>query len=340
MKTQARRTAIAALTLLLSGTGAASASEFHGASLAVQDMHTQALFSAFNSIDRIERHLSDSDYANAQPHHRTPDSASWVDVNANSAKQNRFSATAKSGKSVKGKSKLKAKGMGLAFGMDFPYDRVNRFGLALHYDKADLSGSTKGDSEQYGLTAYGMRDIGRIRVMGQAGLLKIKGKGKPSGWSGERTRAQTQVFSLGLRVEAVLPVYWFDLTPHAGIQLVHSRYDTASYPDGTSVKAKRTSVMRAPLGIKVQTYYRTDGGLGIQPSADISVAPQFGKKKTTAEAGGESLHYAVAGSSVTRLDVGLKVKSRWHSAGLFYSGEKGSESRAAHAISVKYKYTF
>ena len=305
----------------------------------------------FNQMERLSAIMSGSDYATRR---RRPDDAIWAKLIGNQSKTTKLAFG-------NGSAGFKATEYGLMIGGDWAMDRRNRIGAAAHYIKADLKSkggvsSTKTDAKNFGVTLYGIHDIGRIRLTGQFGYGSTKGTIKQNFTDRKKNSysikgsSQAKTISAGVRAEAVLPAVWLDIVPHVGINVSYTKHKavktTINGKNAFSGKTKDTYLAQVPVGVTLKSVIKTRRGVTIQPHADFTIAPQFGKKKAKATVsavgfnGSDGYSYGIAENKVSRLTAGVNITSREHELSVNITSEKGGSGRSALGVMARYKNSF
>lgn len=318
---------------------------------AASGVDAYAAQTTFTQMERLSSIMSGSDYASRR---RKPDDALWVKLIGNQSKTTKLAFG-------NGKAGFKATEYGIMAGGDWAMDRQNRIGLSAHYISADLKSrgdttSTKTDAKSMGLAIYGVHDIGRIRLSGQFGYSTTKGEisqtlsDRKKNTYSIKGNTEAKTLSIGARAEVVLPTPVCDIVPHVGMNLAYTKHKAVKTringKEAFSGKTKDTHLVQAPIGVSVRSAIRTRRGLSIQPYADFTIAPQFGKKKAKATVsavsynGSDSYSYGIVENRVSRLMAGVNIASRDHAFSVSYTSEKGGSGRTAQGIMARYKYSF
>ena len=160
---------------------------------------------------------------------------------------------------------------------------------------------------------------------------------------------KTNLFSLGARAEANLPVGKANVIPHAGLRYVWAKsgsYDTKV--DGKKVWGNTpdaTNTFQLPIGVAVRGDIMTVSGWNVRPQADLTFIPQFGDteqktKLSNFNGVSDKLSGEFAGKFGTSVNLGVQADKGPTTFGVRYGFTAGTKGKADHAFKFEYRYRF
>ena len=271
--------------------------------------------------------------------------------------------------------KYKMDGLGLAGGMDAGYD-TNTYGVTFGADglvqpnlrigaafsylngSADADGdvlSGTNDYDTYGLQAYAAYDVNdTMRVSGEIGWFHSSAELVQSISFANVNKAEagvdTDAFTFGIRGDWRFDVNGFTIVPHVGLRGIYMMNDefttTIDGKDAFKNDQDDTFTMQMPVGVSVEKAFATASGWNVVPTADVTVAPQFGDTEydTTITGIGTGVSQAVtadmAGNVLGRVAFGVKAENGTSSFGAYYGFTAGDAGRQDHAFNLSFSYRF
>ena len=278
----------------------------------------------------------------------------WVDVIGGKQKYKSLSATGIS------KAGFDTNAYGLVMG----YDRKLAgksviLGAAFSYSHGSLDSTgdvlkTKNKYDSFGLHAYGAyAPVDRVNLIGTLSWMHnssdITQSINAAGFNKADADVKTNLFSLGARAEATLPVGKANVIPHAGLRYVWAKsgsYDTKV--DGKKVWGNTpdaTNTFQLPVGVAVRGDIMTASGWNVRPQADLTLIPQFGDteqktKLSNFNGVSDKLSGEFAGKFGTNVNLGVQADKGPATFGVRYGFTGGTKGKADHAFKFEARYRF
>ena len=278
----------------------------------------------------------------------------WVDVIGGKQKYKSLSATGIS------KARFDTNAYGLVMG----YDRKLAgksviLGAAFSYNHGSLDSTgdvlkTKNKYDSFGLHAYGAyAPVDRVNLIGTLSWMHnssdITQSINAAGFNKADADVKTNLFSLGARAEATLPVGKANVIPHAGLRYVWAKsgsYDTKV--DGKKVWGNTpdaTNTFQLPVGVAVRGDIMTASGWNVRPQADLTLIPQFGDteqktKLSNFNGVSDKLSGEFAGKFGTNINLGVQADKGPATFGVRYGFTGGTKGKADHAFKFEARYRF
>lgn len=189
-------------------------------------------------------------------------------------------------------------------------------------------------------------DLGYYYNQGKVGQTMILG----SSFSRAQARIQTNMMTIGARLESTIKVGRASVIPHVGVRYVLGK--TRKYTTKLDGKAAFTSSPKAtdtwqfPLGISVRGDITTRSGWKIRPTADVSVILQAGDKSQSLIFGSPEisaknmLHGRFTGNSIYIGRLGLQMEKGNVTYGIRYGYSRGGFGKSDHEIKVEAIWRF
>lgn len=249
---------------------------------------------------------------------------------------------------------------GVTFGADGMVTDGLRIGAAFSYlnGSADADGdvlSGTNDYDTYGLQAYAAYDVNdTMRVSGELGWFHSSAELAQSISFANVNKAEadvdTDAFTFGIRGDWRFDVNGFAIVPHVGLRGIYMMNDefttTIDGKDAFKNDQDNTFTMQIPVGVSVEKAFATASGWNVVPTADVTVAPQFGDTEydTTVTGIGTGVSQAVtadmAGNVLGRVAFGVKAENGASSFGAYYGFTAGDAGRQDHAFNLSFSYRF
>lgn len=249
---------------------------------------------------------------------------------------------------------------GVTFGADGMVTDGLRIGAAFSYlnGSADADGdvlSGTNDYDTYGLQAYAAYDVNdTMRVSGELGWFHSSAELAQSISFANVNKAEadvdTDAFTFGIRGDWRFDVNGLAIVPHVGLRGIYMMNDefttTIDGKDAFKNDQDNTFTMQIPVGVSVEKAFATASGWNVVPTADVTVAPQFGDTEydTTVTGIGTGVSQAVtadmAGNVLGRVAFGVKAENGASSFGAYYGFTAGDAGRQDHAFNLSFSYRF
>ena len=249
---------------------------------------------------------------------------------------------------------------GVTFGADGLVTPALRVGASFSYlnGSADAEGdvlSGSNDYDTYGLQAYasyGLSDT--MNISGEFGWFHSSSELSQSIAFADVQQAKadvdTDAITLGVRGEWRFDVNGVAVVPHIGLRGVYMMNDAYT----TTIDGKEafrndqdnTFTMQVPVGVTFEKAFETASGWTVVPSADVTVAAQFGDTdydtKITGVGTGvsETVNADMAGDVLGRVAFGVKAGNGTSTIGAYYGFTAGDAGRQDHAFKVEMRYAF
>lgn len=278
----------------------------------------------------------------------------WVDVIGGKQKYKSRSATGIS------KAGFDTNAYGLVMGYDRKFaDKPIILGAAFSYNHGSLDSTgdvlkTKNKYNSFGLHAYGAyAPVEKVNLIGTLSWMRnssdITQSINAAGFNKADADVKTNLFSLGARAEATLPVGKANVIPHAGLRYVWAKsgsYDTNV--DGKKVWGNTpdaTNTFQLPVGVAVRGDIMTVSGWNVRPQADVTVIPQFGDTKQKTKLSNfngvsDKLSGEFAGKFGTNVNLGVQADKGPATFGVRYGFTGGTKGKADHAFKFEARFRF
>lgn len=278
----------------------------------------------------------------------------WVDVIGGKQKYKSLSATGIS------KAGFDTNAYGLVMGYDRKFaDKPIILGAAFSYNHGSLDSTgdvlkTKNKYDSFGLHAYGAyAPVDRVNLIGTLSWMHnssdITQSINAAGFNKADADVKTNLFSLGARAEATLPVGKANVVPHAGLRYVWAKsgsYDTKV--DGKKVWGNTpdaTNTFQLPIGVAVRGDIMTASGWNVRPQADVTVIPQFGDTKQKTKLSNfndvsDKLSGEFAGKFGTNVNLGVQADKGPATIGVRYGFTGGTKGKADHMFKLEARCRF
>ena len=278
----------------------------------------------------------------------------WVDVIGGKQKYKSLSATGIS------KAGFDTNAYGLVMGYDRKFaGKSVILGGAFSYNHGSLDSTgdvlkTKNKYDSFGLHAYGAyAPVDRVNLIGTLSWMHnssdITQSINAAGFNKADADVKTNLFSLGTRAEANLPVGKANVIPHAGLRYVWAKsgsYDTKV--DGKKVWGNTpdaTNTFQLPIGVAVRGDIMTASGWNVRPQADLTLIPQFGDteqktKLSNFNGVSDKLSGEFAGKFGTNVNLGVQADKGPATFGVRYGFTGGTKGKADHAFKFEARYRF
>lgn len=142
----------------------------------------------------------------------------------------------------------------------------------------------------------------------------------------------------------------FAIVPHVGLRGIYMMNDefttTIDGKDAFKNDQENTFTMQIPVGISVERAFGSASGWNVVPTADVTIAPQFGDTEydTTVTGIGTGVSQVVtadmAGNVLGRVAFGVKAENGASSFGAHYGFTVGDAGRRDHAFNFSFCYRF
>lgn len=249
---------------------------------------------------------------------------------------------------------------GVTFGADGLVQPNLRIGAAFSYlnGSADADGdvlSGTNEYDTYGLQAYVAYDVSEtMRISGEIGWFHSSAELSQKISFADVRKAEadvdTDAFTFGIRGDWRFDVNGFAVVPHVGLRGIYMMNDDFT----TEIDGKKafendqdnTFTVQIPVGVAIEKAFATASGWNVVPSADFTVAPQFGDTEydTTVTGVGTGVSQAVtadmAGDILGRVSFGVKADNGTSSFGAYYGFTAGDAGRQDHAFNLSFSYRF
>ena len=278
----------------------------------------------------------------------------WVDVIGGKQKYKSLSATGIS------KAGFDTNAYGLVMGYDRKFaDKPIILGAAFSYNHGSLDSTgdvlkTKNKYNSFGLHAYGAyAPVEKVNLIGTLSWMHnssdITQSINAAGFNKADADVKTNMFSLGARAEATLPVGNANVIPHAGLRYVWAKsgsYDTKV--DGQKVWGNTpdaTNTFQLPVGVAVRGDIMTASGWNVRPQADLTLIPQFGDteqktKLSNFNGVSDKLSGEFAGKFGTNVNLGVQADKGPATFGVRYGFTGGTKGKADHAFKFEARFRF
>ena len=280
----------------------------------------------------------------------------WVDVIGGKQKYKSLSATGIS------KAGFDTNAYGLVMGYDRKFAGKSvilggAFSYNHNHGSLDSTGDvlkTKNKYDSFGLHAYGAyAPVEKVNLIGTLSWMHnssdITQSINAAGFNKADADVKTNLFSLGVRAEANLPVGKANVIPHAGLRYVWAKsgsYDTKV--DGKKVWGNTpdaTNTFQLPIGVAVRGDIMTASGWNVRPQADLTFIPQFGDteqktKLSNFNGVSDKLSGEFAGKFGTSVNLGVQADKGPTTFGVRYGFTAGTKGKADHAFKFEYRYRF
>ena len=278
----------------------------------------------------------------------------WVDVIGGKQKYKSLSATGIS------KAGFDTNAYGLVMGYDRKFaGKSVILGGAFSYNHGSLDSTgdvlkTKNKYDSFGLHAYGAyAPVEKVNLIGTLSWMHnssdITQSINAAGFNKANADVKTNMFSLGARAEATLPVGKANVIPHAGLRYVCAKsgsYDTKV--DGKKVWGNTpdaTNTFQLPIGVAVRGDIMTASGWNVRPQADLTFIPQFGDteqktKLSNFNGVSDKLSSEFAGKFGTNVNLGVQADKGPATFGVRYGFTGGTKGKADHAFKFEARYRF
>ena len=278
----------------------------------------------------------------------------WVDVIGGKQKYKSLSATGIS------KARFDTNAYGLVMGYDRKFaGKSVILGAAFSYNHGSLDSTgdvlkTKNKYNSFGLHAYGAyAPVDRVNLIGTLSWMHnssdITQSINAAGFNKADADVKTNLFSLGARAEATLPVGKANVIPHAGLRYVWAKsgsYDTKV--DGKKVWGNTpdaTNTFQLPIGVAVRGDIMTASGWNVRPQADLTLIPQFGDTKQKTKLSNfngvsDKLSGEFAGKFGTNVNLGVQADKGPATFGVRYGFTGGTKGKADHMFKLEARYRF
>lgn len=249
---------------------------------------------------------------------------------------------------------------GVTFGADGLVQPNLRIGAAFSYlnGSADADGdvlSGTNEYDTYGLQAYAAYDVSEtMRISGEIGWFHSSAELSQKISFADVRKAEadvdTDAFTFGIRGDWRFDVNGFAVVPHVGLRGIYMMNDDFT----TEIDGKKafendqdnTFTVQIPVGVTVEKAFVSASGWNVVPSADFTLAPQFGDTEydTTVTGVGTGVSQAVtadmAGDILGRVSFGVKADNGTSSFGAYYGFTAGDAGRQDHAFNLSFSYRF
>ena len=316
----------------------------------------QTLRMATSHADRVsnatERHLSFEDYGFNDGQlvaHDAP--VFWADA--------LISQTKTDGAQVAGNLDTDGKvtSGGFIFGTDvISVDKGLRFGASMAFQRGDvktegLTTKTTNDVDTYGFNAYGAYTVGNFNFIGNVGYAHSKNDIEQSldvTKMGKSTAdVKANIYTAGLRAEAMYGVGDLQIIPHLGVRLTHIDQDgyTAKVGGADAFKydAEKNTLVQMPIGVTLRNTTAV-GGWALNNTLDLSVIPTMGDKdsdtKVKAMGVSDTFSSNFADDVKGEARLGIQAQKGNFTFGAEYGFGTSDTTKAEHSVSVKARYAF
>ena len=316
----------------------------------------QTLRMATSHADRVsnatERHLSFEDYGFNDGQlvaHDAP--VFWADA--------LISQTKTDGAQVAGNLDTDGKvtSGGFIFGTDVvSADKGLRFGASMAFQRGDvktegLTTKTTNDVDTYGFNAYGAYTVGNFNFIGNVGYAHSKNDIEQSldvTKMGKSTAdVKANIYTAGLRAEAMYGVGDLQIIPHLGVRLTHIDQDgyTAKVGGADAFKydAEKNTLVQMPIGVTLRNTTAV-GGWALNNTLDLSVIPTMGDKdsdtKVKAMGVSDTFSSNFADDVKGEARLGIQAQKGNFTFGAEYGFGTSDTTKAEHSVSVKARYAF
>ncbi len=249
---------------------------------------------------------------------------------------------------------------GVTFGADGLVTPALRVGAAFSYLKgsADAEGdvlSGTNEYDTYGLQAYASYGVSdSMSVSGEIGWFRSSSELSQSIAFADVRQAKadvdTDAITLGVRGEWCFDVKGVTVVPHVGLRGVFMMNDayttTIDGKDAFRNDQDNTFTMQVPVGVTFEKAFETASGWIVVPTADVTVAAQFGDTDYDTKVTGigtgvsETVNADMAGDVLGRVAFGVKAGNGASTIGAYYGFTAGDAGRQDHAFKVEMRYAF
>ena len=249
---------------------------------------------------------------------------------------------------------------GVTFGADGLVTPALRVGAAFSYlnGSADAEGdvlSGSNDYDTYGLQAYASYSMNdSMSISGEIGWFRSSSELSQSIAFADVREAKadvdTDAITLGVRGQWRFDVKGVAVVPHVGLRgvyMMNNAYTTTiDGKDAFRNDQDNTFTMQVPVGVTFEKAFETASGWTVVPTADVTVAAQFGDTdydtKVTGVGTGvsETVNADMAGDVLGRVAFGVKAGNGASTIGAYYGFTAGDAGRQDHAFKVEMRYAF
>lgn len=246
-------------------------------------------------------------------------------------------------------------------GFMFGADIVNaeqglRYGASLSFQRSEsktdnLSAKTKNEADTYGVNAYAAYTVDNINFIGNVGYAHAKSDIEQSLDVTNMGKAQADVkanvYTAGLRAEAMFGTGDVQLIPHLGVRLTHIDQNgyraTVNGATAFNYDAEKNTLVETPLGVTLRAHSE-QGDWKVKNVIDLSIIPTFGDKDTNTKVSA----MGATDTFTTTFADDVKGEARWSieatkgnfSVGAEYGFGASRTTKAEHTVGVKARYAF
>lgn len=239
-----------------------------------------------------------------------------------------------------GKADYDVKQNGIVAGLDIVNTEDKAFGVAITYMDGKVTGAAaKNDTENYGLSVYGKKKVGKAAII--ADLSYIHGENDiKAGTVTEKPKSDA--LSLGIKAETAIKSGVGQFVPYVGARV--TRLGIGDYKDSIGIKhdSDVENLFNIPVGIKYSANIQK-GNWTMRPTVDLGYVFNVGNKdgQETVSYGGASntFSYEMVDKSSFVGALGFEVENKNVAYNLGYQYTKGDNTKA-HKYMLGFKVKF
>lgn len=239
-----------------------------------------------------------------------------------------------------GKADYDVKQNGIVAGLDIVNTEDKAFGVAITYMDGKVTGVVaKNDTENYGLSVYGKKKVGKAAII--ADLSYIHGENDiKAGTVTEKPKSDA--LSLGIKAETAIKSGVGQFVPYVGARV--TRLGIGDYKDSIGIKhdSDVENLFNIPVGIKYSANIQK-GNWTMRPTVDLGYVFNVGNKdgQETVSYGGASntFSYEMVDKSSFVGALGFEVENKNVAYNLGYQYTKGDNTKA-HKYMLGFKVKF
>ena len=246
-------------------------------------------------------------------------------------------------------------------GFIFGTDVVNaeqglRYGASLAFQRAqsktdNLSAKTKNDSDTYGINAYAAYTVDNFNFIGNVGYAHAKSdieQGLDATNMGKATAdVKANIFTAGLRAEAMFGTGDVQLIPHLGVRLTHIDQNgyraTVGGATAFNYDAEKNTLVEAPIGVTLRANSQ-QGDWKVKNTIDLSIIPTMGDKDTNtkihAMGATDTFSTTFADDVKGEAHWSIEAKKGNFSLGAEYGLGASRTTKVEHSVGVKARFAF
>lgn len=239
-----------------------------------------------------------------------------------------------------GKADYDVKQNGIVAGLDFVNTEEKAFGVAITYMDGKVTGAAaKNDTENYGLSVYGKKKVGKAAII--ADLSYIHGENDIKAGT-VTAKPKSDALSLGVKAETAIKAGAGQFVPYVGARV--TRLGIGDYKDSIGIKhdSDVENLFNIPVGIKYSANIQK-GNWTMRPTVDLGYVFNVGNKdgQETVSYGGtsNSFSYEMVDKSNFVGALGFEMENKNVAYNLGYQYTKGNNTKA-HKYMLGFKVKF